>query len=119
MNDGYTPIRGFRIQHERREDKQLSVNYLHQKSEAVKARKKLVAKVTQETLRAEQGEGPGVPCVSDPEGFSGDNLISERDAQLFCHSCPAFKECDVYRIVSRDPHGILAGVRKNMEIPDD
>lgn len=119
MNDGYTPIRGFRIQHERKEDRQLSVGYLHQKPEAVKAREKLVAQVTEATLANEQGNGPAVPCVSDPEGFSGDNLISERDAQLLCHSCPAFQACDVYRIVSRSPHGILAGQRKVMEIPDD
>lgn len=109
MNDGYTPIRGFRIQHERKEDRQLSVGYLHPKHEAANALDSLRRKVLDE----------GSNCTGREEEFSGDTLLSEREAQLACAGCSAFRECDFYRLVARPGHGVYAGTVKNMEIPDD
>lgn len=109
MNENYTPIRGFRIVGEKKEDRQLSVAYLHPKHEAAAALDKLRKKVLAD----------GSNCAGREEEFSGDNLISERDAALACAGCPAFKECDFYRLVARPGHGVYAGTVKNMEIPDD
>lgn len=118
MNDS-SSIRGYKIVGERKQDRQLSLSYLALKPEAAHALDKLRRKVDEEERKKDQGLGKGVPCVARPDDFSGDELLSERDAQLACAGCPAFTQCDIYRIVSRSPHGILAGVRKNMELPND
>lgn len=119
MNDSVSPIAGYRIVGERKQDRQLSLSYLALKPEAAHALDKLRRKVDEEERKKDRGEGKGVPCVARPDDFSGDDLLSERDAQLACAGCPAFTQCDIYRIVSRSPHGILAGVRKQMDIPND
>lgn len=118
MNDSPS-IRGYKIVGERKQDRQLSLSYLALKPEAAHALDKLRRKVDEEERKKDQGLSKGVPCVARPDDFSGDDLLSERDAQLACAGCAAFTQCDIYRIVSRSPHGILAGVRKNMEIPND
>lgn len=113
------PIRGYKPLPDRKVEKQYSVNNLLLGHAEAKALKNLTDKVTAEEMKKERGEGKGVPCVGRAEEFSGDNLLSERDGQLACAGCPAFKECDIFRIVARPSHGIFAGTRRNMEIPDD
>lgn len=109
-------IRGYRPLPERKLERQYSVNNLTLNHEQAKALKNLTDKVTAEEMKKERGEGPGIPCVGRFEEFSGDNLMSERDAQLTCAGCPAFRECDIFRIIGKPAHGIYAGVRKNMVI---
>jgi hypothetical protein len=115
----YDSIRGSRITYERKQDRQLSVGYLQLESKAAHALTKLRNKVAEEEAKAITGEGPGVPCVADPESFSGDNLLSDRDAALACAPCPAYNECRVFALLGRPAHGIFAGQRHVMEIPDD
>lgn len=114
-----TPVRGYKVLADRKVEKQYSVNNLLLGHAEAKALKNLTDKVTAEEMKKERGEGKGVPCVGRAEEFSGDNLLSERDAQLACYSCPALKECDIFRIVARPSHGIWAAHRKDMAIPDD
>lgn len=113
------PVRGYKVLADRKVEKQYSVNNLLLGHAEAKALKNLTDKVTAEEMKKERGEGKGVPCVGRAEEFSGDNLLSDRDAQLACAGCPSFKECDIFRIVGRPSHGIFAGIRRNMEIPDD
>lgn len=112
-------IRGYRIVGDVKQDRQLSLNYLLLKPEASHALDKLRRKVDEEERKKDQGRGKGIPCVANPEGFSGDNLISERDAQLACSGCPALKLCRTYADVARPAHGVYGGRVKNMEIPND
>lgn len=113
------PVRGYRVLADRKVEKQYSVNNLLLGHAEAKALKNLTDKVTAEEMKKERGEGKGVPCVGRAEEFSGDNLLSERDGQLACAGCAAFAQCDTFRIVARPAHGIFAGIRRNMEIPDD
>lgn len=119
MAENVSSIRGYKPLPDRKVEKQYSVNNLLLGHAEAKALKNLNDKVTSEEMKKERGEGKGVPCVGGAEEFSGDNLLSERDAQLACAGCPAFRECDIFRIVARPSHGIFAGHRKNMEIPND
>lgn len=112
-------IRGYKPLPDRKIEKQYSVNNITLNHAEAKALKNLTDKVTAEEMKKERGQGKGVPCVGRFEEFSGDDLMSERDAQLACSSCKAFKECDIFRIVARPSHGVFAGVRKNMVIPED
>jgi hypothetical protein len=115
----YDSIRGSRITYERKQDRQLSVGYLQLESKAAHALTKLRNKVAEEEAKAITGDGPGVPCVSDPESFSGDNLLSDRDAALTCAPCPSFNECKIYALLAHPAHGVYFGTVKRMEIPDD
>lgn len=116
-----SPVRGYRVLADRKVEKQYSVNNLLLGHAEAKALKNLTDRVTAEEMKKERGDrgAKGVPCVGREEEFSGDNLLSERDGQLACAGCPAFKECDTFRIVARPAHGIFAGTRRNMEIPND
>ena len=116
-----TPVRGYKPLPDRKVEKQYSVNNLLLNHAEAKALKNLTDKVTAEEMKKERGVrgATGVPCVGRAEEFSGDNLLSERDAQLACAGCAAFAQCDTFRIVARPAHGIFAGIRRNMEIPDD
>lgn len=114
-----TPVRGYKVLADRKVEKQYSVNNLLLTKTEAEAYSVLNKAVGKAELAKERGEGKGVPCVDRPDDFSGDNLLSERDAQLACAGCPVFAQCDIVRIVARPAHGIYAGVRKNMEIPND
>lgn len=119
MAENISSIRGYRVLADRKIEKQYSVNNLllnHAEAKALENRDK---KIALEEMKKTRGEGKGVPCIGRAEDFSGDDLMGEREAQLACAGCPAFKECDIYRIVARPSHGIFAGTRRNMEIPDD
>lgn len=121
MNDSVSAIRGYRIQAERKQDRQLSLSYLALKPEAAHALDKLRRKVDEEERKKDRGVrgAKGVPCVARPDDFSGDELLSERDALLACSSCPALALCRTYADVARPAHGVYAGRVKNMEIPND
>lgn len=114
-------IRGYKVLSDRKVEKQYSVNNLLLSKTEAEAYSILNKAVTEAELAKERGVrgATGVPCVGREQEFSGDNLLSERDAQLACAGCPAFAKCDIVRLVARPAHGIYAGVRKNMEIPDD
>lgn len=112
-------IRGYKIVGERKQDRQLSLSYLALKPEAAHALDKLRRKVDEEERKKDQGVGKGVPCVARPDDFSGDELLSERDAMLACSGCPALALCRTYADVARPAHGVYGGRVKNMEIPED
>lgn len=114
-----SPVRGYRVLADRKVEKQYSVNNLLLGHAEAKALKNLNDKVTAEEMKKERGEGRGVPCVGRAEEFSGDNLLSERDAELSCYSCPAMKLCSEYFLIARPAHGIYGGKVRNMNIPDD
>ncbi len=114
-----SPVRGYRVLADRKVEKQYSVNNLLLGHAEAKALKNLNDKVTAEEMKKERGEGKGVPCVGRAEEFSGDNLLSERDAQLACSSCKAAELCRIYADIARPAHGIYSGRVKNMVIPDD
>lgn len=118
MNDSPS-IRGYKIVGERKQDRQLSLSYLALKPEAAHALDKLRRKVDEEERKKDRGEGKGVPCVARPDDFSGDDLLSERDAMLACSGCAALSLCRTYADVARPAHGIYGGRVKNMEIPND
>jgi len=114
-----TPVRGYKPLPDRKVEKQYSVNNLLLGHAEAKALKNLTDKVTSEEMKKERGEGKGVPCVGRAEEFSGDNLLSERDAQLACSSCKAAELCRIYADIARPAHGIYSGRVKNMVIPND
>jgi len=115
------PVRGYRVLADRKVEKQYSVNNLLLNKTEAEAYSTLNKAVGKAELAKERGVpgAKGVPCVGRAEEFSGDNLLSERDAQLACAGCPVFAQCDIVRLVARPAHGVYAGVRKNMEIPND
>jgi len=112
-------IRGYKIVGERKQDRQLSLSYLALKPEAAHALDKLRRKVDEEERKKDQGLGKGVPCVARPDDFSGDELLSERDAQLACSPCPARELCKAYALIARPAHGVWGGTVREMNIPDD
>lgn len=121
MNDSVSPISGYRIVGERKQDRQLSLSYLALKPEAAHALDKLRRKVDEEERKKDRGVrgAKGVPCVAHPDDFSGDELLSERDAQLACSPCPAKELCKAYALIARPAHGVWGGTVREMNIPDD
>lgn len=117
----YPVTRGYRVLADRKIEKQYSVNNLLLGHAEAKALKNLTDKVTSEEMKKERGVrgATGVPCVGRAEEFSGDNLLSERDAQLACSSCKAAELCRIYADIARPAHGIYSGRVKNMVIPND
>lgn len=98
MNNDST-IRGYRILGDKKPDRELSYEYLKLSHEGALAQTNLRAKVAKD----------GANCVGREEEFSGDTLMSDRDSQLECAGCPAFEECDLFRLLGRPAWGTFAG----------
>ena len=95
-------IRGYRILGDKKPERELSYEYLKLNHEATKA---------QDALR-ESVRKNGANCLGQEDKFSGDTLMSDRDAQLACASCPSFEQCDFFRKVAHPGWGVFGGVVK-------
>lgn len=80
-------------------DRQLSYDYLKLNSEAARALTAL-----RESVRKR-----GANCKGRENEFSGDTLMSPRDAQLECAGCPSFEACDFFKKVAHPAWGTWAG----------
>lgn len=107
----YPAIPGSRVIGEpTKPEKEFSLDYLRLKGPQAKALRALHSKVREVTVRHEVDSlEPSVPCVGRADEFSGDELLSEREAELACARCPAFKECAFYLEVARPMWGVYAG----------
>lgn len=93
-------VRGYRILGDRpKPDKRFNDDYLRPTSEAAHAHTKL-----RESVRVN-----GANCVGRAEEFSGDELPTDREAQMMCASCPSWEACDFYRLVAKPAFGVWAG----------
>lgn len=99
-------IRGYRIQGDRPKDRQLSMSYLQQSHEAAK----LLTILRSDALR------DGANCLGKPEQWSGEELPSDRQAQLDCAGCEVFKQCEAYREAAHPAWGNWAGVVKGRNL---
>ena len=89
--------------------KMYSVRHLMLTPEATKAQTALYKGVWAAADAHEAGEGPAVPCYGNPEPFTGDELMTPRDAQAICSTCPVKKLCADFAEKSNPTHGIYAG----------
>lgn len=92
-------IRGYRPGTEGKPSKVYSVEYLKLKPES--ARKKAAL----DSAIAEKGAN----CLEAPEFFTGDDLPTDRRAQLACAGCPVYDLCDAYAKAAHPAWGVLAG----------
>jgi len=102
-------IRGYRVVGEQKPDRQLSYEYLKQSSEAAHALTAL-----REAVRTK-----GSNCSGREDEFSGDTLMSSRDAQLECAGCPSFEECEFYKKVAHPAWGTWAGEVRGRGVMED
>lgn len=79
-------IRGYRPLGDRPKDRQLSYDYMLQTTKAAKL-------LT--VLRTEAAK-QNAPCTKDPEKWAGDELPTDREAQLMCSTCPVIDLCRQY-----------------------
>lgn len=92
-------VRGYRILGESKPDKQLSYDYLKLSAEGSHA--------LQDLWR--EAVSNGANCLGREDEFTGDDLPSDRDAQLMCAGCPAFEACEVYRRLAHPAWGVYSG----------
>lgn len=48
-------------------------------------------------------------CLNREDEFSGNVLPTKAKAKRLCKNCPAFDECDLYRLIARPTYGVYAG----------
>lgn len=77
-------IRGYRPVGDRPRTRELSMDYLQQTPRAAKLLK---------VLWSTEGKN----CEGRTEEFSGEELPTDREAQLMCAGCPALETCGLYR----------------------
>lgn len=112
LNDNLTSIRGYRPTGDRPRDRSLSYTYLQQDSRSAKLLAELRTAAVQE----------GSNCLGRPEQWTGDDLPTDRQAQLDCAGCNVFKKCEAYREAAHPAWGNWAGVvkgRKLKEVMED
>lgn len=102
-------VRGFRVLGDRKPERELSYEYLKLGHEATLA---------QDALRDSVRKN-GANCVGREDEFSGDRLMSDRDAQLECAGCPSFTACDLFRKVAHPAWGVFAGHVKGRGLMED
>ena len=95
----HSSIRGFRIVGDAPKQRELSMGYLQQSSEASRLLQELWYRAPIE----------GANCVGRTEEFSGDELPSDREAALLCAGCPLAKICAQYAEVAHPAWGVLGG----------
>lgn len=112
MNDNLQGVRGYRVLGDRPKDRQLSLGYLQQDGRSAKLLAELRTRAVTE----------GANCVGRAEEFSGEELPSDREAQLMCSSCPLYSLCEQYRETAHPAWGVWGGHvkgRKLKEMMDD
>lgn len=108
MNDNQTSIRGYRPAGDRPRDRQLSYSYMQQDSRSAKLLAELRTAAVQE----------GSNCLGKPEQWTGDDLPTDREAQLMCASCPVFDLCRQYSEAAHPAWGNWAGVVKGRKLKE-
>lgn len=103
MADEY--IRGYRPVGDRPKDRSLSYDYMLQTPRAAKLLKTLWAT-------------PGKNCEGKTEEFSGEDLPTDREAQLMCAGCPALETCGLYRDEAHPAWGAWAGSVKGRKLQE-
>lgn len=94
-------IRGYRIQGDRPKDRQLSLGYLQQSHEAAKLLGELRVKATDLKNPAK--------CLGKADQYSGDELPTDREAQIMCSGCPVLELCGRYAEVAHPAWGVHSG----------
>lgn len=92
-------IRGYRIIGDRPKDRSLSYDYLKQSHPAATALTELKQGINKN----------GANCVGKWEQWDGDEMPSDREAQIMCASCPVFDLCEKYAELAHPAWTILAG----------
>lgn len=98
-------IRGYRILGDRPKERQLAMDYIHQRPEAVSLHTPL-------TLAAVNQKAN---CLDRPEDFAvgsedgGDDLPTDREAQLLCSGCPVIQQCREYAETAHVAYGVWGG----------
>lgn len=101
MRERENSIPGYRVYGDRpKPDKRFNDDYLRPTTEAAHAHTKL-----RESVRVN-----GANCVGRAEEFSGDELPTDRQAQIMCAGCESFTHCDIYRLIAKPSYGVHAGV---------
>lgn len=98
-------IRGYRPQAERPRERQLALDYLQQTPRAAKLLK---------VLWSTEGKN----CEGRTEEFSGEELPTDREAQLMCAGCDALATCGIYRDEAHPAWGVWAGVVKGRKLQE-
>lgn len=92
-------VRGYRILGDRPKERQLSMEYIKQSHSAAKLNAQLREAAVKE----------GANCLNKWEIWDGDEMPSDREAQILCASCPVFDLCQQYAEVAHPAWTILAG----------
>ena len=95
----HSSIRGFRIVGDAPKQRELSMGYLQQSSEA--------SRLLQELWHRAPIEG--APCVGNSEAFTGDTLMTDREAQLACSPCALKDLCLKYADTAHVAYGTWGG----------
>jgi len=101
-------IRGYRIIGDRPKDRSLSYDYLKQSHTAAK----LLTVLRTEAVKQ------GANCLGNPEKWTGEELPTDRQAQLDCAGCRVFEQCDAYREAAHPAWGNWAGVVKGRKLKE-
>lgn len=91
-------IRGYKIIGDRPKDRQLSMSYLQQSHEAAKLLGELRVKATDLKNPAK--------CLGKADQYSGDELPTDREAQIMCSGCPLVALCSEYAETAHVAHGV-------------
>lgn len=92
-------IRGYRIIGDRPKERQLSMDYLKQSHTAAK----LLTVLRTEAVKQ------GANCLGNPEKWTGEELPTDREAQIMCASCPLVSLCNQYAETAHVAHGVWGG----------
>lgn len=91
-------IRGYRIIGDRPKDRSLSYDYLKQSHTAAK----LLTVLRTEAVKQ------GANCLDKPEKWTGEELPSDREAQLLCSGCKIYDLCRDYTEAAHPAWGVWA-----------
>lgn len=92
-------IKGYRVVGERPKDRQLSYTYMQQDGKSAKLL----------TILRTEAAKQGANCVGKPEKWTGDELPTDRQAQLMCATCPLVQMCSQYAEGAHVAHGVWGG----------
>lgn len=92
-------IKGYRIVGDRPKDRQLSYTYMQQDGKSAKLLKILRTEAVKQ----------GANCLGKPEQWTGDELPTDREAQMMCATCPLVTLCHQYAETAHVAHGVWGG----------
>lgn len=94
LNDNTIP--GYRPVGDRPKDRQLSMGYLQQSAESAR-------------LLTVLNNTPGKNCEGREDEFAGDDLPTDREAELMCSTCLAWNACNRYAESAHPAWGVFSG----------